>query len=132
MTTEFKTRKMYSFQVYPAAVLGTALFQKVTVKSVMDYSTAMQFADIQAQHENVFAYLPEGTPDRPEDFDYLKIETAAGETVIGVPWIIPDTIELVSSMKIQAIIEDVSTADVERIRACLTQNGYHKISLKIS
>jgi hypothetical protein len=35
-------------------------------------------------------------------------------------------------MKIQAVIEDVSTADLERIRACLTQNGYHKIDLKIT
>lgn len=131
MSVEFQTRKMYSFQVYPSAVLGTTNFQKVTVKSILDYNTAMQFADIHAQHENVFSYLPAGTPDRPEDFDYLLLETAAGKTVIGVPWIIPETIEQVSSMKIQAVIEDVSTADVERIRACLTQNGYHKIDLKI-
>lgn len=122
---------MYSFQVYPSTILGTTNFQKVTVKSILDYNSAMQFADIVAQHENVFPHLPEGTPDRPQDFDYLLLETAAGRTIIGVPWIILDSVEEVGSMKIQVVVEDVSTNDVERVRACLTQNGYHKIDLKI-
>lgn len=131
MSYQFQLRKMYSFQVHASSVLGVGNFQKVTVLSVMDFDTAMQFADIPAMHENVFSFLPSGTPDRPEDYEYLLIKTAAGKTVIGVPWIDESTIEQVSSMKIQAVIDDVSTADIERIRACLTQNGYHNIDLKI-
>lgn len=131
MAYPFATRKVYSFDVYPTAVLGTS-YKKVTVASILDYQTALGYADIEALHVNVYSYLPQGTPNRPQDFDYLLLRTESGDmTVVGVPWIIDETVELVESLKIQAIIDGVGTADLERIRACLTQNGYNNIDLQI-
>lgn len=132
MATTFQTRKAYSFDVYPSALLGTA-FKNVTVQAILDYDTALGFVDLAALHVSVFPYLPAGTPNRPQDFDYLLLKTDAGDTtVIGVPWIIDETVQVVESLTITAIIEDVSTADLDRIRICLSQNGYDKIKLSIN
>lgn len=131
MPTTFQPRKAYSFNVHPSAILGTG-FKNVTVQAILDYQSAMNFADIESIHVNVYSYLPPGTPNRPQDFDYLLIRTDAGEsTIIGIPWIVEESVQLVESLKISAIIEDVGSADLERIRACLSQNGYDKITLQI-
>lgn len=131
MTTQYQPRKVYSFDVYPVNEIGTG-FKNVTVQSILDYNTALAFADIEALHVNVFPTLPAGTPNRPQDFDYLLIRTDDGNTtVIGVPWIKDETVELVQSLKIQAVIDGVGSADLERIRICLTQNGYDKIDLRL-
>lgn len=132
MSTQFQTRKTYSFDVYPSAILGTA-FKNVTVQAIFDYQSALAFADIDALHVNVFPHLPPGTPNRPQDFDYLLIRTQGGDsTVIGVPWIVGETIELVEALKMQVTIEDVGSADIERVRACLSQNGYNKIKITLA
>lgn len=131
MTYPFQTRKVYSFDVYPSATLGTG-FKNVTVQAILDYQTALGLSDIEAIHISVFPTLPPGTPNRPQDFDYLLIRTEGGEsTVIGIPWIIAETIELIESLQINVLIDGVGTADLERIRACLSQNGYDKITLSV-
>ncbi len=128
---EFAVRKVYSFDVYPAAVLGTG-FKKVTVQAVLDYQSAQGFDDIEAIHSNIKAWLPEAIRERPQDFDYLLLRTEDGvNTVIGIPWIIEDSVVLVESLKAQVMIEDVGSADIERIRACLTQNGFNKIAITL-
>ncbi|BAW19268.1 hypothetical protein [Ralstonia phage RP31] len=132
MAYPFQTRKVYSFDVYPSAILGTG-FKNVTVQAILDYQTALGLADLAALHINVFPSLPAGTPNRPQDFDYLLLRTDGGDsTVIGIPWIIEETIELVESLQINVVIDGVGSGDLERIRACLSQNGYDKISLSIA
>lgn len=131
MAYNFQNRKVYSFDVYPAAILGTG-FKNVTVSAVIDYETALNYGDIDAQHVNVFSYLPAGTPNRPQDFDYLLLRTSEGTlTVIGVPWIVEETIELVQALKMSVTIDGVGNADVDRVRACLTQNGYNNIAIAL-
>lgn len=132
MAFDFKPRAMYSFDVYPTAVLGTG-FKRVTVQAVLDYDTALGFYDVEALQRNVYSFLPQGTPDRPQDYDYLKLVTEDNiQTIIAVPWINEDTIVLVQSLKAQVVIEDLtSAADIERIRACLSQNGFNKIDIKL-
>jgi hypothetical protein len=131
MTTIFQNRKVYSFDVHPSPILGTG-FKNVTVQATLDYQSALGFADIDALHANVYRYLPAGTPDRPQDFDYLLIRTEDGTTtVIGVPYIVEETITLVESLKMTVTIDGVGSVDIERVRACLSQNGYDKISISM-
>jgi hypothetical protein len=131
MSYSFQNRKVYSFDVHPSAILGTG-FKNVTVQAVLDYDSALNFGDIDAQHANVYRYLPPGTPNRPQDFDYLLIKTDQGTaTIIGVPWIVEETIELVEALTMTVKIEGVGNNDIERVRACLTQNGYDKISISL-
>lgn len=131
MSTIFENRKVYSFDVHPSPIMGTG-FKNVTVQATLDYQSAQAFADIDAMHANVFRYLPPGTPDRPQDFDYLLLRTSEGTTtVIGVPWIVEETITLVESLKMTVQIEGVGSIDIERVRACLSQNGYNNISISL-
>ena len=130
-TYDFQTRIVYSFNVYPSPILGNG-YKNVTVLAILDYSTAIGFADIEAVHENVFKYLPAGTPNRPQDFDYLLIRTESGvNTVVGIPWIVEESIQLIESLKINVVIEGASTSDVERLRGCLSQNGFDNITISI-
>lgn len=132
MTTNFKNRVKYSFDIYPVAILGTG-FKNVTVDSQLNYQTAMGFIDVDALHQNVYAYLPAGTPDRPQDFDYLLITTEDGnQTVIGIPWIVDESVVVVQNLKASVLIEDIgSTSDIERLRACLSQNGFNKNTITL-
>lgn len=131
-STSFQTRKVYSFDVHPSAILGTA-FKNVTVQAVLDYQSALSFSDLEALHVNVYPHLPAGTPNRPQDFDYLLLRTEGGDqTIIGIPWIVDETLELVESLKMNVVIDGVGSADIERVRACLSQNGYNKISISLA
>lgn len=132
MATIFKPRVRYSFDTYAAPILGTG-FKNITVQAVLDYDSAMSFADIEATHRSVYSFLPEGTPDRPQDFDYLLLKTADNiVTVIGVPWIVEDSVTVVQNLKASVVIEDLNGSDdIERIRACLSQNGFNKIAISL-
>lgn len=130
MSNLFNPRGIYSFNVYPGPIIGEQ-FTNITVLSLMDFQTATRFADIKALHDNVFPYLPVGTPNRPEDFDYILIANGELTTVLGIPWIVEDSIEERVSLRMSVTIEDVTSADLIRVRECLSQNGYNKLSLKL-
>jgi hypothetical protein len=131
MAFDFQTRKKYSFDVYPQQVLGTG-FKNITVQAVLDYQTALAFADIDALHQNVFKYLPDGTPNRPQDFDYILFITESGNrTVLGIPWIVDETVQEIGSLKMNITIDGVSASDIDRVRGCLSQNGYNNIAISL-
>lgn len=132
MAYSFQQRKTYSFNVYPSAILGSG-FKNVTVAAILDYQTAKAFGDIEVLHISVFPYLPAGTPNRPQDFDYLLLRTEAGDSIIiGIPWIEEETIEVVGALTMTITIDGVGTEDTERVRACLSQNGYDKFRIELS
>lgn len=107
-------------------------YTRVMVLSIMDYEMAKQLSDIVSKHINVFPYLPEGTPNDPAQYDYLCVRMGNNEKrVIGIPWIKLDTVELVESRSCIVTIDDISGADLERIRAALATNGYDKLSIKL-
>jgi hypothetical protein len=127
----FEVKKVYSFTLYPATVMPGD-FTNVTVMAIMDYDSALQFADIPAIHPNVFPYLPSGTPNDPTQYDYLKVKLSSGVvTVLGIPWINEATIALVRSLTANVVIEGVSNNDAPRILAALVQNGFNNVNVKI-
>lgn len=127
----FNLRGVYSFDVYPTALLGT-LFKNVTILAVMDAATASREIDIYALHAQIYPMLPNGSPNKATDYDYVKIKTTAGHTtILGMVWINEATIVQVTSSTITAVIGDVSASDLVRIRNALIQNGYQNIALSI-
>lgn len=132
MASVFDIKGVYNFDVYPSAILGTS-FQNVTILSIMDYESALNFGDIASLHVNVFPYLPEGSPDDPTATDYVRIRTSSGAaTIIGVNWIVAETIEQVNSRRAIATIENVTSSDVPRIISALTQNGFNFVDVKLN
>lgn len=132
MTTNFIPSNTYNFKVYPSAVLG-ADWDNVVVLGVLTYHAALNFADIDALHVNVYPHLPEGTPDRAEDFQYLLVRTSNGQqTVIAVQWIDASTIRQVTNTKIHVVINNAGSHNLEEVRAALYSNGFTDISLRVA
>jgi hypothetical protein len=128
----FELKKVYNFDVYPTSILGND-FRSITILAILDYETALQTVDIPAIHTNVYPHLPSGIPDDPSQYDYIRIRTASGNaTILGIPWINLDTLELVQSQRITVKIEGVSGSDVERVRLALVQNGFNNLDIQLT
>ncbi len=129
MTFQYSIKGVYSFDVYPTALLGND-WTKTTVMAVMDYETAKQFADVDALHVSVYPYLPVGTPDDPSQYDYLKVRTQSGVvTYLGRTWVNESSITAVDSVVIVAVIDNVSSANLNDVRNALVSNGFTSITL---
>lgn len=127
----FKIRQVYDFDVYPSAIIGNN-FKGVTILAIMDNETASKEVDTQAMHVQIFPMVP-GMVNDPNGYDYVKIRTINGQTtILGVPWIKEDTVQLVESRTVTAVIANVSAVDVPRIRDALVQNGFNNVTVNIA
>lgn len=128
----FQLKQIYSFDVWPVPILGNN-FKNVTVLALLDAESAnQQGLDTQALHVQVYPHLPSGTPNRPTDYNYLKIRLSSGETtILGLPWIKDNTVVLVESSTITVKIGDVSPSDVTAIREALIQNGFNSLEISV-
>lgn len=124
MPTNFQINQVYSFKVYPAALLGDG-FQNVTIAGVVDAETANQFVDIQALHQQIYPSLPAGTPSDPFKYTYLKIKRPGqtGPAYLAVPWIKDDTVIGVEALTMVITCGPVEAADEARARAALVRNN---------
>lgn len=129
----FQLRQTYSFDVYPVPILGNN-FKNVTILAIMDKDSAVkENFDPDAAHVAVLPYLPDPKPQSANGYDYIKIKTTAGiVTVLGIAWIKPETIELISAATITVKITNVTANDIPRIKNALAQNGYTATDLSIS
>ncbi len=133
MSTAYQIDQVYSFNVFPVALLGNN-FQNVTVQALLDANTAQILGvDIQAIHRQIYPLLPPGTPSDPTKYTYLKVRLQSGAvSILAVPWIDDTTVSLVSSATIVVTIGNVSSLDQARIQACLVQNGYGNLSFELT
>lgn len=129
MSIEWQTKGVYSFSVYPTII--TTVFNNVTVLGVMAYEIATQHADLAALHISYYPYLPAGTPDDPELFDYLMVRLENGEvTILATVWIKENTVVENDSFGVQVLIEGIKTNDIIRLRDVLTVNGFNNYTIK--
>lgn len=120
-----------SFDVYPSSILGTK-FSNCKVLAFLDMDSATQWIDPVAMHVNVYPTLPKGTPNKASGYNYVKVKLANGTvTCVGDPWIKAETIKVITSSKIQIIVEDTGPDDVQRLANILQQNGYSNISVDL-
>jgi hypothetical protein len=129
---EFKPKGLYSFSVYPTAVLGTG-FENVTVLAILDQETANAFTETRSKHIQVYPYLPAGTPNDPAAYNYLRVRRASGEIeIIGQAWIIPESVVLVNLQTITVRIANMAMDDVPKLREILAANGYKAVDISVS
>lgn len=129
---DLQIKQSYSFEVYPAALLGNG-FQNVTVMAIMDFESASKEFDAQARHVQVYPSLPAGsTPNNPAEYLFVKLRLANGTTtILGLPWIKQATIAQISSSTITVKIAGASVTDLPLVRAALVQNGFKNIQVSI-
>lgn len=121
--TTYQIGSTYSFQVYPVAQLGNN-FQNVVVLAVLDATTVQQLGiDIWGMHMQLYPSLPEGTPNDPTQYQYIRIKLQSGQTtILAVPWIDDSTVELVSAQTLAAVISNIDAATwAPRIQLALVQ-----------
>lgn len=130
----FKTRNVYSFDVYPVAVLGMKFSNVTVMAGSVDPETARASGtDIYGLHAQVFPSLPAGsTPDDPTAYDYVKIKMADGEvTCIGLPWIVADSVQLIEEITFNVKISKVSMNDLPLVVQALAANGYTAVDITV-
>lgn len=121
-----------SFDVYPTPILGTA-FRYAKVLAHLDADTARFWIDPEALHTEVYPYLPDGVPDDATGYSYVKLKLTNGTvTVVGVPWIKSETIQVTSETTIVITVDQVGPEDRDNIVKALSANGYKtaKVELK--
>lgn len=121
-----------SFEVYPASIIGTR-FQDVKVMGLLDKDTANFWIDADALHINVFPTLPDGVPDDPSEYQFVKLKHLNGAvSVIGVPWIRTDSVLVSTRGQLTLTVDDVTPIDMDRIVKAINANGYaiRTVSLK--
>lgn len=113
-----------SFDVYPGAIIGST-FTNARVLAILDRDTANIWIDTAALHANVYPTLPAGVPDDPSQYQYVKLQLSNGNmTIIGIPWIKEDTIQLIDVGTLTITVPNASPGDRERIISALSANGY--------
>jgi hypothetical protein len=121
---------IYSFSVYPVAVLGTN-FKNALVMSIFDAETAQMMGfDILAQHALVYPSLPGSTVNNPSKYKYLRIRLPSGATqIIAMEWINPATLESVNLGRHTVVIDNSSSSRQQKLLDCLAANGFQVKSI---
>lgn len=117
---------IYSFSVYPVAVLGTN-FKNVLVMANLDGETARDLGlDLLSKHALISPSLPDTTQKKdPTKYRYIKIKYPSGNTdILAIEWINPDTITTVNLGRFTVVIDNESSSNQAKILACLASNGY--------
>jgi hypothetical protein len=137
MTTAYQIGTTYSFEVYPSELLGDD-YSSVIVQGVMDAATAAAtgLVDIYAAHANMYPYLPtpKPVPDDATSYNYLKLKLSDSTTpqILGIPFIIDSSVQIVNAQAITAIVANVTSADLVNITNLLAAAGYTLSSIAIS
>lgn len=139
MAYNFKTGKKYNFSCWGSEILGTN-YKSVEVEGVVGYSVAKRYMDLDGWHAQMYPTLPEGTPDRPQDFEYLLLKTPmvggdskapSAPTVIAIPWIKEDSIVLVEGIDFNVKVRGKSIEDIDRVRLMFAQNNIQDFEIEI-
>ena len=113
-----------TFDVF--AILGTK-YKSVKVLSILDYSTAKLFVDVEALHRNVYPTLPINiVPDDPKQYYYAKLELNNGNIdVIGLPWIKSETVLVHSTQTMTLTFVNITPSDQSRLIQIVQANGFN-------
>jgi len=120
-----------SFDLHAPQILGTRC-ENAKVLALLDADSARQYIDPIAMHAQVFPFLPDGTPDDFDGYNYLKLKLANGTTTaIGLAWIKDDSFVVASTQSMQFTIANVTPEGKNIIIAALSANGFRAVDVKM-
>ena len=128
----FKIKQLYSFEVYPSALLGQD-FKGLQLSAIISFDMARVYEDVTAIHKTAYANLPPGTNANPEYLTYLLFKTVTGDQrIIAQEWIDLSSVIESSDRVITATIPNSSIEDVHRLRSALSQEGFRDFNIEIN
>lgn len=132
MAYPVEVRGVYDLQIYPVTVMPGD-YTNLTVLSIIDPDSARLIGDIDALHKAAFPFLPNGSVDDANSYDYLKVRLNNGNVIVlSLGWINQATITPRTTVKIYAVIDNATTGDLERVREALTMNGFTSIAVGLN
>jgi hypothetical protein len=128
----FTLNSTITFDLYPAALLGNQI-NNVKVTAILDFATAQLYRnDLMALHQQVYPYLPQGTPNDPTQYWYIKVITPSGQpAVYGIPWIIDNTVQIYNGTSMQLTIDNVTPAQQNMIKKILSAAGFTAVNVTL-
>ena len=103
--------------------LIAADYKGVTLLGIVGYTMAMGYEDVEVTHKNIIGSLPEGTPEKASDYNYLIVKLPSGTIkAVGIPWI-KDPITVVKTTTITVTVTPASLSDVDIIKKALNAYG---------
>jgi hypothetical protein len=123
--------KTVNFSTNASPILGVEV-RNAKVLGILDPGSAKAYDDIVAKHIQVYPYLPEGTPDSPYDYPYVKLAMADGtEKVFGLPWIQEGTIQIVDTTTLVVVLKNRGQSDINLLRQSLLANGFEDFTIEV-
>lgn len=120
--------KTATFTIYPASIIMED-FTDVKILGVVSAEVASGMG-LAEKHVLVYPTLPEGTPNDYLAYNYLMVRLPNGNiTTLGLPWIIPDSIRISSSVDINVLIRGKGVDDIDNLRKVLAGNGYNDVTI---
>lgn len=123
---EFVVGKTYNLSTTVPTILGQSL-KSVKFEGRVGYNIARLIDNVDLIHRQVFHNIP-GAVDDPSAYDYFLFVGPTGSKVAyAEPWIDHSSVELITSVRANILVEDISNSDVEIIRNLLVRAGYSPV-----
>ena len=121
-----------TFEVHPSAIIGGRFKTvKVVTRRAMNFARLFGIDPV-AMHNNVFPLLPSTVENDPDSYQYVAVKHPNGTvSVLGVPWINENTIQISQRGTLEVIVEDVSVIERERVIQALSSVGITPTKVKL-
>jgi len=133
MAAPFEIDSVYSFDLWPAAVLGSS-HKNVTCMGVMTERSAIRLGcNTRELHAQVYSSLPAGTPNNPAAYSYAEFKTELGVSfIVGIPWIKEASIQKILSRSYNVKVGNTTAEDLPRLRNALLTSGFKDFVIELA
>lgn len=107
--------KHYNFSLYPNSVLGVR-YTNTKLVSILDYTTALKFSNIELLHRQIYPYLPPNTLQDHTKYTYYLFKHNNKDIVIADVWIINSSIEETNGLSYTIKLENITPSQLSIIR----------------
>lgn len=105
----------YNFSLHTNTSLGVT-YTNCRLVSILDYQTALRFANVVQLHRQIYPYLPSGTVEDQTRYSYYLFNDNGKNVVIADVWIINSSIELSAGSVYKLKLMNVTSSQLTLIR----------------
>lgn len=107
--------KYYNFSVYANSVLGSS-YKNAKLVSILDYHTALKFANIELLQRQIYPYLPPGTLADHTKYSYYLFKYNDKDVVLADVWIEQASIEETAGLNYTLKLNNITSPTLATIR----------------
>ena len=112
----------YNFSLHLNPVLPVT-HKNARLVSIMDYHTALKFANVVLLHRQIYPHLPEGTLEDLTRYTYYHFKVKEESVVVADMWLVPTSIELSQGAIYTVKLMNVTNAQLNVVRDQLRMLG---------